>query len=266
MGIQTKTWVDKPLVSSQINWGHPFTAGLKDCFLFNESGGRNVINLARMNVCPVSSTLHVLGRKVSTDWTQGIQIVSGYSPNRLVTVMLQFTPLGPPTIGNHALWINRYSVSGDTGGLYLRMTTAGVIQLIKSQVSLDGSATLSSYSVGKVYIITFILDGNATGNWRIYEGSKLINSGTTGSTYAVGTRYPTIGVETDNGIGGDICNGVFGFCYVWRRAITFTEVSNLYAQPYQFILRPKLKTSFVSEAPAVTAGMMTTRSNWWGDL
>src|SRR2546421_50667 len=42
--IQPKSWLMKPPVGTQINFGHPLAKGLVGCWLFNEFGGKLVSN------------------------------------------------------------------------------------------------------------------------------------------------------------------------------------------------------------------------------
>src|SRR3990167_7263966 len=68
----------KPVVGSQINWGHPLAKGLVGCWLMNERGGRKIIDLSKKRITTFTgnSVLDKLGSQLPSN--TGVQADTDY--------------------------------------------------------------------------------------------------------------------------------------------------------------------------------------------
>ena len=63
-------------------------------------------------------------------------------------------------------------------------------------------------------------------------------------------------------------SGLIYFVYIYNRALSPSEIQSLYEAPYQIIqpIRRRFYFPISEEAPVAAGGIMTTRTNFWGDL
>lgn len=213
-----------------LNRSHPLAQGLVQLYRIKEGGGTIHFDLVQNLPATSTGTNSVKGVLINSIGTS-MDLNTRYSAGRNLTVVVVFTPTGTPTVGSHSLYINANST---VGALYVRMQTDGTIHFLKGQTTDIGNGSLSGYTVGKKYFIAFTIDNLSTANYNIYEGNKNIKSATTALTFSTGT--PRIGNEGNSGA-WDCANGYFELCYVYKRPLLLTEITQLFTNPDQIFIQ-----------------------------
>ena len=146
----------------------------------------------------------------------------------LFSIVTKFRVTAAPLSVNHAL----YNSNAGNGGLYLRIQTDGTLHFLKSQIADIGSGLLKDgYAIGKTYTNGFTINN---GNYALYDKGMSIKAGTTAQTFTMGV--PRLGHEA---LTFDRCSGIFYFCYIYNRALSPSEIQQLYQEPYCFIKSPE---------------------------
>lgn len=244
--LNTGRWVSKPPVGSMVDWSHPLSKGLVGCWLMNEGGGKKVKNLAnnRNGIFVGSTASWKTGSKGKSVYLYGASSNPDY-----VSCGSDFPTL-PKNAFSIVCLVKTDNVSALYNGLVSRTTGAYptpfdlYIEQNTPLVTLywggDSShlgyiKTTNALTLGKWTHIVAVLyrldlaliyfDGKVQSNSSAVTGTQdLINS----SDVRIGSR-------------GDVftaLNGQIGYAYIYNRALSPSEVQQLYQDPYQFIYYP----------------------------
>lgn len=256
---------NKPPEGSQINWGHPLSRGLVGCWLMNETGNFYSSNL-----------VHPGHRAIMTNCTRK------NAPNNAVS-LISFNGTSSkiacsPIISN--LHNSRMMIN-----IYTKLSIQGSARRILSN-ALDANNLVQILQYGSLEFI--VLSGGTylvrrdieTPNYTNYHLFTFIWNGTTAFIYVDGIRKDNINTTNTYGEGTTgtlwlgtrgadaFYSGNIGFVYIHIGMFNAAHACALVESPYQFISAPRRRFySFpIEEQPGITAGIMTPRSSYWGDL
>lgn len=240
-------WVTPPQGAAYVDWGNPLTKGLRDLSLFNQR--RNVVRNAFLSSNGTNNS-DPRGPIITTDAT-AYSVPGGYAALP-ITVIIGFVRLGSPTNSNHALWISKDDITGNSG-LYFRYEDAGTLAVIKSQTAAVGSGAFTVKPGGSLLALTI-----DSGNYALYGDGGLVASGTHAQTFTSVT--PVIGSESSEAL-EDHPNGIFYFHAVWDRVLSAGEIKRISDNPWQ-LYAPRKRQIYVS---AASGGISGTLSQTLGD-
>jgi hypothetical protein len=256
-------WTQKPPLGTRINWGHPLARGLVGCWLLNEGVGWRVCDLINKNILS-ATTVSGNSWKLS-NFGSGLSFTGSYSGYCLPSIPSSLRISFPLTF----VFDFTFTAGGDTNYPAL----AGV--------AWRGDSNTSPYSC-----YGFGGDNTVKNNfgWN--------NAGTSGSTALITTpigRNHQVGVAT-SGFQGHYINGVLvasgtaalttpsyhalsqlhiGGATSWahqatitahnmliyNRALSYAEITYLYAFPYCMIERPAYPV-WMATAVAATGSLL----------
>ncbi len=249
----------KPPLQSRINWQHPIVRdrSLVTCYLINEGGGNQVFDLTGngdIGLLNVGSPVWVAGRNgpaLSFDGTNDaveLPELIGLTDQMSVSV-----------------WINTTAFAVSTG--FALATDAAVkpyqlgIQNGIGKIRVDATASgLIDFNSGDIFSSITINDGLWHNLLFTYDGTNLklfvdgIQDGQdalTGNLQPFNTHW--IGQRSDGSVKW---NGLVDFPLIFNRALSVSEIAQLYREPYVFIEPLRPNRGALWEA-AVVAGAVT---------
>lgn len=242
-------WSSKPPISSQIDWGHPLSKGLVGCVLMNEGSGNILKDLVdKKNFISSGGVLPVVGKKGN-----------GFNyPNTNCISTKSINPV-PATLRSSIFVIAKPYNNNTTRKRVIRLwnITSGSLHVIDFS---DGSASIRifgsiqygaglfesttdtvNYSANTDYILTSVWDND--GYLKLYRDGKLVNTSTNSRTSLLNSiDSSTIGVNTAGG--GNNFSGIIYTVYYYNRALSPSEIQQLYQDPYCFIKPPTIWSNF----------------------
>src|SRR3990167_2761192 len=265
---------EKPPLGSTINWGHPLAKGLVACWLMNEGGGNVVRDIAgRANGAIVNAVWNstAKGKALYFDGTNDY-ISLGVQDNLMFTagdysISFLFNTqdiVNRDGIFEHYWWSSSTSSGG--WGIEMNGTTAKRIRAIHWKNGNNQLSNSTDLAINRWYHLCFAYSDSAnTGTW--YLNRKVDGTGT---MYSPGADTGgTMHIGADNGT-SFFFTGRLTNAQIWRdRCLRLPEVKALYEAPYQFISPIKSRTYFIPDGvapPAAVTGIMTPRTNYWGDI
>jgi hypothetical protein len=264
-------WTSKPPLGSQINWGHPLSRGLVGCFLFNEGGGNLVRNSAIEKPYPSVHLSNNNGTIVGADWVgtqKGIGLYFNGSSDYIThndvfdvgTFDFSYScwfRAGWTAANEFRAMMGKTAATGATGRYYL------IFNATKIEVqALNGLITIAEapYLDGRWHhaIVTIDRDANAL----LYIDTIL--KGTADVSAVNGVNYDTtfhfgIGAYTDaagTSFTQGWFNGNINNVLIWRRALSPSEIQQLYVEPYCFIKGGGME--YATTTSAALTGTVTT--------
>jgi len=264
---------EKPPVGSEIDWGHPLSQGLVGAWLMNEGGGNIVRDLVKGN----NGTL--VG---NTNWSSSVKgiatnfdgngdyinipnfkmVVDAFSPFSIVFALYPLTTADyNQTIGELTTGWNCFRFHTESGsGVYCGVGGDNGDRFTPTELPL-GTVTRNSWN-NFVFTIDSGNPGFAYGSGRFYKNGNLLAKKTFTSGLNEDWSGFIIGQPDTNTI-----NGKFGRLYIYSRALSPSEIQQLYSEPYCFIQPIKRRFYSITEAPTgAAAGIMTPRTSFWGDI
>lgn len=251
-------WSSKPPQGSQIDWSNPITRGLVGCWLMNEGSGNIVKNIA----------LNSNGINVGAFWTSSqkgvglsfitddyIEVSASNSLNitgniSIISIAKMNTLL---STDDNECFFGHYQNGGAYPG-YSFSTT--------SQIALSNVRRLQFWN-GVAWTTSTVDNNIILGLFRQYavtlKGSSLlffVNGTPVGSpigSIAAPNSYSgigRIGKQTDD---SHPLDGVILSLYVYSRALSPSEIQQLYVEPYCFI-KPTTDWNMIKAAVAAAGG------------
>jgi hypothetical protein len=266
--ILNKSWLNKPPVGSQINWGHPISKGLVGCFLMNEGGGFNIKNIYKNDFASLNSTTS-WDRKGGLLFNATNSTVT-YSPNifnmesKPCTISALIFPLGEGE-SNIGKIIHRENASFQGQGFATELTAALKLEIGGGTILVRTSSN-NSIIFNKYNFVTVTHKGTVTAtDSHIYVNGKETTYQTTTNGVSLGAQSDTLYIGNNRPNGSSTFNGNIVFLYIHNRVLLLREIRSLYTSQYQFITAPKRR--FYSIPPVGAAlGIMNLKTSWWGDL
>jgi hypothetical protein len=230
----------KPAQGARIDWGHPMTKGLVGCWLFTENAGQKVFDLARSNHLAMvgggsyrwekDSTFGMVVRSpatVSSDYLQAAD-----HPSLNPTAALTYECWFKKNAGSAWQDIMAKDQPADDGQGILIDSGNHFSWFINTTAPSNVSGT-TSVANGVWYHLVGTYDG---ANMRLYVDTVQEATGAKTGAIASSTRPLTF---LNDPQWTQMTDGWIGLARVWNRALTATEVRQLYADPYLFIARPR---------------------------
>lgn len=245
-------WISKPPIGSQIDWSHPLTKGLVGCWLMNERGGTKVNDLANRSVNSAFTGSWIVDQNGSA-WANSISTDritidrnSKLEPQQLSIVTSFKQRSNPPS----------YSVICD------KANTSHADPYYSYHLRLDTNVSISSIIVPAAYanrnecVYTVTLTNN-----KLYQVANTFN-GVDNKLYLDTKLGATVSkAVTINYVNTPLIIGNFRnlnhqgnhniyYLYLYNRALTPSEIQQLYQDPYCFINPPTIWSKFSTAVAA----------------
>lgn len=234
--IFPRTQIDKPPMGSQINWGHPLAQNLVGCWLMNEGGGLFVRDSARRNDGVISGALWQSSLKGKVLYFDG---TDDYIDNSTLTSITgDFTLvcwadddgsasfntlLSSKSIGNSG-WTFRSEQFNNTGKVGI--TWWGVGDYVTNIATPSGWAFYAAVHNNSNNTVDIYVNNSSqrlvVGNILTHSNGLVIGAGHRAGGYVVAS----------------FMNGKIAHTYIYNRALSPSEIQQLYSEPYCFI-QPK---------------------------
>ena len=243
-------WKQKPPLGSILNYSSPLAQGLVGLWLFNEGAGGKAYDMSGYNntgtltgmANPSTATSGWNSQGLAFDATDDrITVADNPILNPSSITLDAWIYVTDWTIGNTRRSVaSNYYPDGTPSGYILLLHTSTTLTIgIANGTSIVEVAS-SGYAVNKWYNVVGTY--NATSGFiGLYVNGRLVNSGSHTSAISY-NDYPS---NMDFLIGWDYSTGVdrkfVGFIdkiAVYDRAISATEVMQLYQQPYAMVWKP----------------------------
>jgi hypothetical protein len=237
--------VQKPPVGSQIDWGHPLSNGLVACFLMNEGGGNKVSNLQDGSKGTFNGTKMI--------WKDnGIYVPTGGNYNDGII----FKNRG--AIDNNftqATWVFLYNCidagSSNYGYIYDRADGFDIRHLSDANhLTSDINYSVTPLRVATTTILNtwvtyaMVFTSLPIGKIQWYKNGIKAESGTNSFTFQ-SLNTGNIGIAGQSTGGTRSIHGGLKYLYLYSRALSSSEIQQLYIDPYCFI-----KQNYRMYAPA----------------
>ena len=257
VSIIRKYWKNqKPPVGFQINWSHPLARGLVGCWLFNEGGGNKVYDLAKNNHGTlINRPLWWTGRNGYALKFDGVNdyVDAGSGASLNITDAITVSAWIKP-FSTHDGGVIEKTIGGTVNKQYL-MFVSGSELLNFRVMKAAGIYDARSASYPPLNTWTHIVgryDGSEVSVW--VNGIKQITTVAAAAPIDSGSGATLIGM-----LGSSIYpfNGLIDEVRVYNRALSSSEIKQLYQDPYCFI-QPIVRR-FYSITSAVQANKPTRR-------
>ncbi len=224
--------LQKPLIGTQINWGHPLSRGLVGCWLMNEGAGDRIYDLSLNGNDGVFVNDPAWqpgqdGIVVGFDGADSIDVGDSAILNFGTSINFTiFARIKRSSIGNFDFIIDKRS-SNNNG--YIFFITNGN----KVGFNINAVDTISTDSIADTKWYSVIGVANRSENAQIYidgiaNGSAVDISGAGNVTKAVDLIISGRSFNRP----AHIFDGPIGDVRIWNRALTSQEISELYLNPY----------------------------------
>lgn len=247
--LKPSIW-NKPPLGSVINWSHPLTRGLVGCYLFNETGGGVLYDLAPvtanagLNIVPAGSW-DARGPILST-----ARYINYGSPAKYLfsntSAFSIFNLIVPTSVTLADIW--RSDPGGTTRNLLLWRINAGKLDLEYGRtdgthfVSFQGGTTISATSPGGVIAVAAVRDYI---NAKAYIYLNGVRDGYSATDPPAGTAWQlSAGFYTfyNFSTGTEYFQGVRLLDLIYNRALSADEVQWLTAEPFAFFKQKRYYT------------------------
>ena len=262
----------KPLPGAQVKLGHPLARGLIVCLPINEmSGGppKDLISPAAQ-VTFTGAITWVRAIKINQSGGGGVYVNLGIPDKLKFTNSTSWTIYIVASVDGGAGTV-RNLIRSDPGtgsprpGLALRLEAANTLNSFWGDIAGTAgactSATTVSVSVGALRHFALVRDVNLdTG--KLYLDGVLDTSATDASTsaFTLSNGFQTRFEFTP----GEYWNGDYSAIYIWKRALSATEIAVLYKDPYIFFEKPFIP-AFDSGNPLQTIDVSDDLNSPWQD-
>ncbi len=265
-----KRWHNrKPPKGSLLNRAHSLSRNLVGCWLMNEGGGALINNSAARIRAGGAGTLAIVDA-TNSQWRAGKfgRGVGFDGANDYVSIGSGVKMLGGNAPFTFLAWIRADSGIGTSDGIiWDTPPDQNLLRILNSdntqaEVLFNSFTTNDRVSSGAGTIVAGIwtqvvglYDGAQI---KIYTQGMLRNSVTPTGTYAAGA-VGTFGARMPGST--NFFNGIIGVVMCWQRALTATEVSQLYREPFAMFNKPQIWPTTVA---AEGGGAMTLNTRFWG--
>lgn len=226
----------KPILGEQIDWSHPLASGLVGCWLMNEGSGSTVQDLS-------GNGKH--GTLGATTWAAGkFGSCLGFDGGDTINIT-GFSLSGSYT---WSFWVCSTDTTANTdlfdcqtGRMIVLWRQSDMLTLYDGNYRYFGSTPSSGWHhvvfVASATTLTCscYMDGVQSGITRTYTPVNI------GGSVAIGSRYS----GDDN-----YFNGLMSSCAIYNRALSASEIAQLYREPFGMIVQDRPELYVTAEAPA----------------
>jgi hypothetical protein len=252
-----------PPMSAQINWSHPLSKGLTSCCLLNEGGGlaikdiaQNYISTATAFTWPATSLNSNLGTQAAFDGSTSTVFLK--SPDLVI-------PSNSPGL-TFSCWVNSSGNIATDSQRFMVLATGGLgsqFSLLMGRTANKMSAFARTSSSGLIQIDSSITISTntwyhvcatmTTGAFNLYiNGNNVGTNATSDLTGTIGSIVSTWNITLGSISGTAVLTGKMAVALIHTRALTPSEVQQLYSSPYCFLQPPRLYSVDVPAGGAST--------------
>lgn len=240
----------KPPLGTQINSGHPLAKGLVGAWLMNEGGGGKVYDITGNNNT---------GTLSAVTWPAGnVGVSTGYNGSSSNIDCGRVTKIEGAANLTVSLWCKpsaltqnlticakwNYSTQGTFGFQQYQSQSAGDIKLFIATSPTDPGTgygeetTFQPLKAGQWNHVLFTFTGGT--------GATIYVNGKSGAQSRIGSPPSTLTSATADFILGEFqglgrwWSGSLDNCLVYNRALSPSEIRQLYAQPFAFMRQPRI--------------------------
>lgn len=180
-----------------------------------------------------------LEKSSSQYWSvaDGSQSGLDFTGDMTIAMWVKFEAL--PTSGQTFCFIRKYGETGNNRSYMLRYLNAGGTLRFETRISTAGTGAstavrtldYNSFSAGTWYHIAFVYTASAQTIDIYVNGSSVGQTTTNGGSIYNGTADFAVGGHPDD---GDYFDGLFNDVRSWGRALTSTEIGDLYTDGCTF--------------------------------
>lgn len=253
---KAKPWgLVKPDGVASIAWGHPLSQGLIARSLVNE-GGMTVLDLARNAKGALSGPTWKSGKFGKSLSLDSAGAVITYSPGIAVTAGSNFT---------FSMWANVSAWQGANPGIWRDVAVGTYFNIFQGSTGLpwirwagaDILKPASGYAVSLNRWTHLVFTVRSSTDACFYADGVLRHT----ATHATVTGAFSITVVGQQNANTERVQGFYDNISVYRRALTATEVAQLYAEPFGDIVPARRRIINGSAAAGRTAALAVTESN-----
>lgn len=231
----------KPLPGTQINWLHPLSKDIIGCWLFNEGAGSKITDLANRN----NGTFNTAS---TSNWIGGVhgRSLDFEGADNEITIP-DDASLDMGNVMTFSCWINprndltRQTIFGpdnETGGFQFEINVSqGMIAIIVPGIFV-ARTNVTEIKVNKWQHIVYTRTGTGSGTHAIYSDGVLLELETDATAdFTDATNDRKIGRRSS---GSQLYTGLISDIRIWKRALSFEEVKQLYINPFAMFKRPDI--------------------------
>lgn len=262
-------WQKPPLGALPLG-GHPLSQGLVGYWLMNEGTGNKVYDLSGygndgnfVGTAP-SWTVSDIGHAVSLPGTNEyieVPYSDAFSGKRTVVVRFRI-PGGYASGGGRQDIVNHRDPAGARPGIFSFMSDATGQMNFSIDIGASVTPLLSNKATwsDKQYMVVVTADGTNLTMYidGVYDNSTAFTTAMTDAP-AITLKY---GTNRSASVFGTV---IYSMCAIYNRALTATEVQQLYIEPFCVFERDDIVLwQSAAAPPAGGAGIMTTNTGFWG--
>lgn len=261
--ITNRIWRDKkPSIGSSINWSHPLARGIVGGWLMNEGGGLYFKNLVTQKLSSLTNyPTFYLGEPLWGNCIKGVgrrckinadvkDNAPDSSTNKMTFLFYCYIITGANASGGIVFASSNYT--GGLAGIY-----TGWSQYKDIWFQINGTKAVSPTAPLQSNTVNMIVGTYDGVNIKLYNNGKLLQT----------TAYSTApSTDTNPILFALALTSVVIYAARWNRALSPSEIQQLYVEPYCFIAPLRRRFYIQVGAPPVAeevlAGYMTGNKYW----
>jgi len=249
----------KPVLGSQLEFGHSLATGLVGLWLLNEGSGNKVFDLSGNGKDgifsgDVSWAAGKFGSSILYGGTAGhINLGSDFLGTTPITIIAW---INPATLGD-----NNQGRIIDNSQIIFRMFTSSDIIATSNGGGTELTATGNNIILNAWQQVAFTRDSSGASSFLYINGIEEV-PGDTGTPASGGTVY-----TGDRADGLRSFNGMFDHLVIYNRVLSASEIALLYREPFIMFERDPIELWVGATSvgvPIGNAGIMTTNAGFWG--
>lgn len=224
--ILPQRWQTKPPLGAQINWGHPLSNGLIGAFLFN-GGGSSILNIAGKDTCTVNNgTPDHVSRGMLFESGDGCITTFSFPNNTdIYTFCARYSCTSTTPTNSRCL-------NGDNSGSH-----NWLLGPYQATYRVYNGSFMDSGIESRLYPVLHTVASDGASSYQ-YVGKLAAGS-------SVNSNPPgVVGLGVSGGYAESLLATMHEL-YVFSRALSFSEVQCLDAEPYAFIQPPAPYRRFI---------------------
>lgn len=244
----------KPVLGSQINYGHPLSVGLVGCWLMNEGAGSFVNDLSgnkltgKLITAGATWTIGETGNAVNLDGTSGAEVDCG-TPSQLDFDHTTSFTIAAKLRASNPSAILGWFCKGDNVKRLMGFSASSTLQF-----EIDDNASPKNIVIGSLdtnyHVVNVVYDAPNNKLIAYKDGTFKNETNTAGlgdfsnaaASFEIG-GWRTTGSEWE---------GDFEYFYVYNRVLFTSEIANLYTDPFCMFRRDPIELWTAAAASTVT--------------
>jgi len=233
--------VTQPPYGTPINMSHPLAKGMVGCWLLNEGGGLKAFDSTKLNGLPGAVISGVFKQS-----TRGGAYLNAANQDVSMQTASSYPNLNLPTHLTISAWINTTTVAAGTQTVVGDLNSGGSAGQYFMSINRSAAKSELAWAANVIVTGTINLTANAwhhvvatrsgaTGAWTatLYLNGVLDNSASTAINPAA---QQGMAIGRLGNFNGNYFTGMIQTVQMWNRALSATEVRQLYTNPYQMFV------------------------------